>query len=103
MAMSAAPRLALRGALTISTCESTLQTVREALGGGEAVVLDCSEATEVDLSLLQILFAAQQEAARSGKRIGLSAPPSHALAEALRRCGFTPAAHATSLAEIFAS
>lgn len=93
----------LHGSLTTPTCEETHRAVREALNGGGPVVVDCSEATEIDASFLQILFAVQRAAERSGKTITLAAPLQGVLADALQRRGFAAAGRATSLAEIFPS
>ena len=93
----------LDGCLTIATVEATHARLREALGGAGAVVLDCAQAREIDVTFLQLLVAAQRTAVRAGKSVRLAAPPSGALAEALRRCGFAAAGTATALAEILPS
>lgn len=72
----------------------------DGLEAADAIDIDCSDAAEVDLSFLQILFGAQREAETSGKRIALSAPPSGPLAAALERCGFAPAGAKTLLSEV---
>jgi ABC-type transporter Mla MlaB component len=72
----------------------------EALSGHDSVILDCADATEIDVAFVQILVAASRAATRSNKRIELKRPPDGVLAEALRRCGFSqPRAATTSLAE----
>lgn len=95
--------LKLSGSLTTPVGEEVHRTVREALNGCERLVLDCSDVTEVDVSFLQILVAADGAAKRSHKTAALASPPQGALGDALRRCGFSPPPGATSLAEIFAS
>jgi anti-anti-sigma regulatory factor len=94
-------RVVLRGNLMVGNCEHTRHAVVEGLEAANALNIDCSDADEIDLSFLQILFAAQRDAERSNKRIALSAPPNGPLAEALERCGFAPAGARTSLSEVF--
>lgn len=99
----AAASLSLSGGLTTPGGEDVHRRVREALNGCEELVVDCSGATEIDVSFLQILVAAQRSAERSRKTVALASPPQGVLADALRRCGFAPPPGATSLAKIFAS
>jgi two-component system chemotaxis sensor kinase CheA len=101
--MSSSSVVPLGGALTIATVEATHAQLREALGGAGAIVLDCSQAREVDVTFLQLMVSAQRTAASAGRSVHLAAPPSGVLAEALRRCGFAPAGTATALAEILPS
>ena len=100
--LSAYP-VVLRDSLTTATSEETHRTLASALNAADAIVIDCTEASEVDVSFLQILYAARRSAESAGKRIALSAPPSGPLDEALRRCGFPAAGSATNLSEIFPS
>jgi two-component system chemotaxis sensor kinase CheA len=101
--MSSSSVVPLGGSLTIATAEATHARLREALGGASAITLDCSQASEIDVTFLQLMVSAQRSAARAGKTVHLAAPPGGALADALRRCGFPPAGTATALAEIFPS
>jgi len=94
--------LKLRGSLTTPASEDAHRAIRDALSGCENLVVDCSEATEIDVSFLQLLASAERTAERAHKSIALSAPPQGALADALRRCGFA-AEGTTSLAKIFPS
>ena len=93
--------LKLSGRLTTPTSDDTHRTMQKAFERREKLVLDCSEASEVDVSFLQLLVAAQRAAERSHKTVSFSAPPQAVLADALRRCGFTAPKAAVSLAEIF--
>ena len=97
--MSSSSVVPLGGSLTIATAEATHAKLREAFGGASAITLDCSQATEIDVTFLQLMVSAQRTAARDGKSVHLAAPPGGVLAEALRRCGIAPGT-ATSLAEI---
>jgi anti-anti-sigma regulatory factor len=90
----------LPGKLTVATVEETHAKLREALAGDSAVTLDCSQASEIDVTFLQLLVSAQRSAARAGKTVRLTAPPSGALAEAMQRCGFPSAGATSALAEI---
>jgi ABC-type transporter Mla MlaB component len=98
---SAATQLELRGRLITPTSEDTHRSIRMTLAKCESLVLDCSEASEIDVSFLQLLVAAQRTAERSRKTIAFSAPPQGVLADAFRRCGFAAPKTAVSLAEIF--
>jgi anti-anti-sigma regulatory factor len=89
----------LRGNLTTANSEETRAAVMQALSRHDSVVLDCEGATEIDLTLVQILVAASRTAAQAHKRIELKSPPTGPLAEALRRCGFSPSS-ATSLTQV---
>ncbi len=71
----------------------------QALSKHNAVILDCAGASEIDLTFVQILVAAGRTAANAHKRIDLQSPPTGPLAEALRRCGFSPSS-ATSLTQV---
>ncbi len=93
----------LSGSLTTPVGDEVHRTVLEALSGREQLTIDCSDVTEVDVSFLQILVAADVAAGRSHKTAALASPPQGVLADALRRCGFAPPPGATSLTEIFAS
>jgi two-component system chemotaxis sensor kinase CheA len=93
----------LGGSLTIATAEATHAKLIEALGGASPITLDCSQASEIDVTFLQLMVAAQRTAAGAGKTVRLAAAPGGVLADALRRCGFPPAGAAVELAEILAS
>jgi len=99
----AAAPLALKGELTTPGSESVHRAIRDGLEAGNRLILDCSAADEIDVSFLQLLYATQRAAEPAGKTVSLAAPVSGALADALRRCGFAPAAGASRLAEIFAA
>jgi anti-anti-sigma regulatory factor len=95
--------LKLCGSLTTPNSEETHRAIRDALSGSESLVVDCSTATEIDVSFLQLLVSAQRTAERAHKAIALASPPQGVLADALRRCGFATAERTTSLAKIFPS
>jgi anti-anti-sigma regulatory factor len=95
--------LKLRGSLTTPNSEETHRAIRDALSGRQDLIVDCSEATEIDVSFLQLLASAARTAERARKSIALAAPPQGVLADALRRCGFATAERTTSLAKILPS
>ena len=101
--MSSGPNLlSFQGSLRAAQSENVHRTVLDALRNHESIVVDCSGADDIDVSFLQILIGAARTASVLRKDIRLAAPPSGALAETLRRCGFPQASLATtSLAELF--
>lgn len=60
-------RLRLNGTMTIQTIDLILSQLRQALDKNAAVDVDCTEATEVDVSLIQLLLAARLSARRADK------------------------------------
>ena len=78
-------RLPLAGRVTVREIEDTYGRLSDALARHEAVVIDCAEVAEIDLSLIQLLLAAHRSA---GPRLSLAAPLPRPLREALRRGGF---------------
>ena len=95
-------RLTLGGPLTVAACEQLHADLLSALSRPGDVRIELDPVSETDLSLLQILIAAERSAAAAGKRIALIAPPQGEFARALQSCGFQPAPDATGLKDIFA-
>jgi anti-anti-sigma regulatory factor len=83
-------RVILEGALTIRTAEATYAKLLEA-ASLPAVEIDCSGATEVDVSLIQLIVAARASARQGGRGLTLAQPADGALREALQRGGFLAA------------
>ncbi len=77
--------LRLSGKLTVRTIEAPCARLREALSREASVLIDCSGAEEIDVSLIQLLLAARRE---GGERVRLTGPMPEVLAAALRRGGF---------------
>jgi len=93
--------LSLTGSLTTPRAEAVHAEVFAVLSGHANVAVDCSNASEMDVAFIQILVAAQRFAVKSGKTVGLAAPPAGILAETLKRCGFPlPKRPATALADV---
>lgn len=88
----AKPVLRFEGSLVLSNAEAIQRSLLSALREHPTVEVDCSDASEVDISFIQLLIAAQRMAAASGKRLALSNPASGVLCEALQRAGMLESA-----------
>jgi hypothetical protein len=86
-----ATRVRLAGTLTVRGIEAPHAELRAALQGGAPVLIDCSAAAEVDVSLIQVLLAARRD---GGERVRLATPLPEVLAGVLRRGGFLAAGSA---------
>lgn len=77
------------GACTIAQAEDIRDTLLEALAScsAEGFEIDCNEASEVDLTFIQILIAARRSGETQGKSVTLAAPALGALAQALVSAG----------------
>jgi anti-anti-sigma regulatory factor len=84
-------RVELSEAVTLRTVEGLRVKVLDALSQHSAVEIDCTGATEVDLSGAQLLMAALKSAHRSGKSVTIVPPTSGVLRRALSRAGLTEA------------
>ena len=84
-------RVVLEGALTMRAAEATYAKLLEA-ANQPAVEIDCSGATEVDVSLIQLILAARASARQTGRSLTLAQPADGKLREALQRGGFLAAA-----------
>jgi hypothetical protein len=96
--IDAVVRLVLEGALTMRTADTVRATLRQALdeppaaataGGSIAgVLIDCTTATEIDLTFIQLLIACRISADAMNKSLALAAAPDGALLDTLTRGGF---------------
>jgi ABC-type transporter Mla MlaB component len=86
--LASSRRVALEGALTVRCAEAVRATLRSALEQEGDIAIDCAEASEADLSFVQLLFAARASAVHRGKTIALAAPVSGVLLDTLTRAGF---------------
>jgi ABC-type transporter Mla MlaB component len=84
----------LAGAHTVRQAIETQAGIVDALRDHADTRLDCTGVTEADLSLIQILLAAQSSAAAAGRRFALHASPQGPVLAALQRGGFANAASA---------
>jgi anti-anti-sigma regulatory factor len=84
-------QLVLDGALTMRTVETVRATLRAAIEPPSApagIDIDCSAATEIDLTFIQLLVAARVSTGANGRRLSLMPCPDGALLDALTRGGF---------------
>jgi ABC-type transporter Mla MlaB component len=88
--LSSVARLRLDGALTVRGVASVHADLAAALDQHAMVIVDCSAATEVDLSLIQLLLAARRSAQHADKTLRLVGADNTALRTALARGGFLP-------------
>jgi anti-anti-sigma regulatory factor len=82
--------LPLAGAQTIREAENTAQSLRDALTGNDAIILDCGAIEEADLTFLQLVIAARKSARRDGKNLALAATARGPLLAALDKAGIRP-------------
>jgi len=83
-------RVVLEGAQTIGGAEDARARLLAALAGHSRVEVDCSAATEIDLSVVQLILAARKSALAAGKRLVLAQPAAGVLRGVLERGGFLP-------------
>ena len=76
----------LEGELTLTSAAELKQLLLEWLASGKGLQLDLEHASEIDITLLQLLWAAGREAARTGAEVGSRV--SEAAAAAARVLGF---------------
>jgi hypothetical protein len=78
----------LDGVRTIRTAEQSHTVLLEAIRSVSAITLDCSQASEVDVSFVQLVLSARKTAADFGKGLKLSRPANAQLRSVLARGGF---------------
>jgi len=79
--------LKFSGALTVRIAKQIRTRIIEALRQFPSVTIDCSGASEVDLSFIQLVLSARKSAAAFAKTLSLAQPAEGALLEALRQAG----------------
>jgi anti-anti-sigma regulatory factor len=77
------------GALTLGSVDVHRAELLAALERGGDVVVDCSAATDVDLSFLQLLIAGRISAGRRGRSLNLNCSADSPVRSALVICGIT--------------
>lgn len=80
---SAADRIELTGAITIREIEAVHRDLLAKLELKTPLKIDCSGVTEADISLIQLVLAAE----KSGAAIRLVQPYPEAVQQVLARCG----------------
>jgi hypothetical protein len=91
-------RLVMEGALTMRTADTVRATLRQAIdaprsdssadGSVAGILIDCTAATEIDLTFIQLLIASRVSADRMNIELTLATPPAGALLDTLTRGGF---------------
>jgi anti-anti-sigma factor len=80
--------LRLQGDVTISSAAELKNLLLAALARGKDIHVDLSCVTEVDVTALQLLWAAEREAKGSGIEFTLAGPMPEDVAAALAAAGF---------------
>jgi len=81
-------QIRLEGAIDIG-CAAELKTLLvRALNSGKEVRLAIDGATHLDMTAIQLLWAAEREAAKSGAGFALGGPMAEGIAAGLREAGF---------------
>jgi ABC-type transporter Mla MlaB component len=83
-----ASRFVVDGSLTLRTIETTRTQLLELMELHPSLEVDCSAASEIDLSFVQLLLSARASAQSAGKALALSQPASGVLRDVLERGGF---------------
>jgi len=86
---SATPGLIrLEGEVNIGSARALKAVLLEALAAGAEARISLESATGIDVTAVQLLWAAEREARASGVVLGLSGPVPEALRASLRGAGF---------------
>ena len=80
--------IACDGEITVASADELHDRLCRALTDGRPIEVDLSEASVVDVSIVQLLIAARASAERRGVVLTLRKPAGLALLETLRRGGF---------------
>jgi anti-anti-sigma regulatory factor len=78
----------LDASLTVDKASSLKEELSAALSGAGNILLNLSEVEELDLSCLQVIYAARTQAKASGKTLHLSSPAREHVVARLAACGF---------------
>ena len=76
----------LEGEFSVTSAAELKGLLLEGLGSGKHLLLDLAQAEEIDITLMQLLWAAGREAGRAGA--GMAIRVSDAAAAAAREAGF---------------
>ncbi|HET6605970.1 MAG TPA: STAS domain-containing protein [Rhodopila sp.] len=79
--------LMLTGALTLQAVEAIHASLMR-LSDRDHLAIDCRAATEVDLSVVQLILSARTSARQTGRSVTLAYPAEGALLDTLKRGGF---------------
>ncbi|TBW37616.1 STAS domain-containing protein [Siculibacillus lacustris] len=92
-------RISLAGNLTIRNSAEIHATISEFLESNQTVDLDCTDATEVDFSFLQLLLAARKTASLTGRSLSITHTRHGVLHDAATRAGLVGTAAVASDAD----
>jgi len=81
--------IAYSGELCLPRAEELRDSLLAALAQSRCVVIDATQATEIDLSFIQLILAARTSAERRGGSLCLVGPVKGALDSTLRAAGLT--------------
>jgi len=81
-------RVHLSGKLTIARAKEIKQELEEAISPGQEIVVELTDVNAVDLSFIQLLWAARREADVSQARLRLELPLPESFRRELVRAGF---------------
>lgn len=81
-------QLDLSTTMTVRTAAQFQNELLSALDSAPEVVLNIAAVDEVDLSFIQTLYAAREDAERNGKLLRLAAPANETVRALLERGGF---------------
>lgn len=87
---SPATCIALCGSIDISVALDLKAALMEGLEKGQEIELSAEEATDFDVTALQLLWAAQRECKNAGLRFALSGAPAGLLESTLAEMGMKP-------------
>ncbi|TVR70179.1 MAG: STAS domain-containing protein [Spirochaetaceae bacterium] len=79
----------LTGSVTVSSVDALAGQIRDSVAEKEMVLLSLSQATEIDLAGVQLLYAARRYAVGQGKALHITGAVPMPVAQRLLRCGFT--------------
>jgi ABC-type transporter Mla MlaB component len=90
-------RVTFGGALTVRHADQIHESFVDALRQSRHVVVDCAQASQVDLSFVQLVLSARRTAEAAGKRLSLAEPAAGDLLDVLRRAGLAAAPGAAAI------
>ncbi len=82
-----AGRVELTGAAGIREAEQIRSSLLEAVRQHNRVVIDCTRAASIDISIIQLILSARKTAAAAGKTVALARPADDSLLDTLLHAG----------------
>lgn len=97
--LSASAHISMPESLTVRDAEQIHVRLVQAVRDRQSIVIDCSAATEIDLSFIQLVLSARKSARAAGKALSVVPPSDGLLADVLRRAGLLGAPDAAPAAD----